>query len=184
MGRAYDLLTQPWNRRHVVSGPLAVPPTLACRDSGRREHGRKGRARHMTIGTVRGVTLDARDHEKVARFYQAMLGGEIAQHGDWIALRCNAPKVEIGFQRVFDHQPPAWPDGGTCGAQAHLDIQVEDAEAAHRDVLALGATALTSEEPGQPWRVYRDPAGHPFCLVSAPWEPPAPEPDPYRMSSD
>jgi hypothetical protein len=40
-------------------------------------------------------------------------------------------------------------------------------------VLALGAAFLTErtsprpDEEGRPvpWRVYRDPAGHPFCLV-------------------
>lgn len=44
----------------------------------------------------------------------------------------------------------------------HLDIDVADVDAAERAVLALGATRL-SDAGG--WRVYADPAGHPFCLV-------------------
>jgi hypothetical protein len=44
----------------------------------------------------------------------------------------------------------------------HLDIRVADIEAAEAQVLALGATRLPSTEPG--FRVYADPAGHPFCL--------------------
>ena len=31
-----------------------------------------------------------------------------------------------------------------------------------REVLKLGATRLPG--PGEGWRVYADPAGHPFCL--------------------
>ncbi|HEY7361132.1 MAG TPA: VOC family protein [Streptosporangiaceae bacterium] len=37
-----------------------------------------------------------------------------------------------------------------------------DIDAAEAQVLALGATRLPSAEPG--FRVYADPAGHPFCL--------------------
>ena len=49
--------------------------------------------------------------------------------------------------------------------QFHLDIRVADIDAAEAQVLALGAARLPSTEPG--FRVYADPAGHPFCLE---WE--------------
>ena len=49
----------------------------------------------------------------------------------------------------------------------HLDVMVEDVDAAGPRVLALGATKL--DRPG----VYADPAGHPFCLIPRPkWAPP------------
>ena len=50
--------------------------------------------------------------------------------------------------------------------QFHVDLTVDDVDAAEQAVLALGATK-TAEQPGVPdgnWRVYLDPAGHPFCL--------------------
>ena len=58
-------------------------------------------------------------------------------------------------------------------ARVHFDILVEDLTAAHTRVLSAGATLIAehvSPRPapdGQPvpWRVYRDPVGHPFCLV-------------------
>jgi hypothetical protein len=62
-----------------------------------------------------------------------------------------------------DHIPPSRPDPERP-QQLHLDVtvkadEIEDAEAR---VLALGARRL---EPGGPgFRVYADPAGHPFCL--------------------
>ena len=59
-----------------------------------------------------------------------------------------------------------WPRGQQ---QAHLDFVVTDIAAAHERVLALGGTALDPVEPPKPapergFRVYADPAGHPFCL--------------------
>ena len=52
---------------------------------------------------------------------------------------------------------PDWP-GPRRPQQLHLDIRVDDADAAEREVLALGAKRL----PGE---LFADPAGHPFCLV-------------------
>ncbi|STZ74372.1 glyoxalase/bleomycin resistance protein/dioxygenase [Mycolicibacterium fortuitum] len=49
--------------------------------------------------------------------------------------------------------------------QIHLDIQVDDPDAAQRQVLALGATRVTDAVGERLFRVFRDPAGHPFCLV-------------------
>ena len=49
--------------------------------------------------------------------------------------------------------------------QAHLDFDVEDADAAEARVLAAGATKF-DYQPGDHFRVYADPAGHPFCLCT------------------
>ena len=57
---------------------------------------------------------------------------------------------------------PRWPDPRY--PQQLLDIRVDDVEAAEAAVLALGARRLPAEhEDG--FRVFADPAGHPFCLV-------------------
>jgi hypothetical protein len=42
-------------------------------------------------------------------------------------------------------------------------VAVDDIEVAEAQVLALGATRLPGG--GGDFRVYADPAGHPFCLV-------------------
>ncbi|WP_371815024.1 VOC family protein [Mycobacterium sp. DL440] len=49
--------------------------------------------------------------------------------------------------------------------QIHLDIQVDEPDAAQRQVLALGATRVEDAVGETLFRVFRDPAGHPFCLV-------------------
>jgi hypothetical protein len=45
----------------------------------------------------------------------------------------------------------------------HLDVAVSDIDRADEQVLALGGRPLSGG--GQGFRVYSDPAGHPFCLV-------------------
>nr|WP_280526821.1 VOC family protein [Streptomyces chrestomyceticus] len=63
--------------------------------------------------------------------------------------------------------PPAPLAGPGVPQQSHLDLGVHDLEAAHRQVLAAGGTLLDATHGDGPhgFRVYADPAGHPFCLV-------------------
>jgi hypothetical protein len=50
----------------------------------------------------------------------------------------------------------------------HLDVMVDDIDAATSQVTALGARQLAGDE-----HVFADPAGHPFCLIRRPgWAPP------------
>jgi hypothetical protein len=45
----------------------------------------------------------------------------------------------------------------------HLDVIVDDLEAAEAAVLELGAIKH-ERQPSTSFRVFLDPAGHPFCL--------------------
>ena len=72
----------------------------------------------------------------------------------------------VAFQQAVDFVPPTWPSGERP-QQLHLDLTVDDVEVAEAQVLALGATrheVQPGEAAGDPFRVYLDPAGHPFCL--------------------
>ena len=75
--------------------------------------------------------------------------------------------TRIAFQLSPEHRPPEFPD--PAGSQQfHLDIAVDDVDEAEREVLAAGATRIPgagSEQSDDTFRVYRDPAGHTFCLV-------------------
>jgi hypothetical protein len=49
--------------------------------------------------------------------------------------------------------------------QLHIDFDVADLDEGERQVLAIGARKHESQPAPDRFRVYLDPAGHPFCLV-------------------
>ncbi len=104
----------------------------------------------------------------MARFYSQLLGDPITYDSDdWVVVSTSSQASGLAFQRAPEHRPPSWPDE-TVPQQAHLDIMVEDVDAARARVQALGARPLHGD-------VFADPAGHPFCLVRRPgWAPPIP----------
>ena len=109
------------------------------------------------------VALDCPDPRALADFYAALTGWEVDDDGgDWVQLRATNGAT-IAFQHAPDHQPPVWPSADRP-QQAHLDFDVDDLDAGEAAVLALGARK-SEHQPGQSFRVYLDPAGHPFCLV-------------------
>lgn len=121
------------------------------------------------IGTITALVMECADAAQLARFWSRTLGAEIVEcRDDWAWLAHHA-HGRICFQTVPGYQPPKWP-GGQGAQQMHLDVLVADLEEATRNVLAWGATALTVVlDPGpKEWRVFADPAGHPFCLVTVP----------------
>ncbi|MFF5896896.1 VOC family protein [Streptomyces argenteolus] len=120
----------------------------------------------MPIATYSLVALDCPDPRALAGFYQAVVGGEITnEHEDWYTLHVPGG-ARIAFQRATDHRPPEWPRADHNSQQAHLDFDVPDIDRAQEEVLALGATPLDLDDEGgkRDFRVYADPAGHPFCL--------------------
>ncbi|MFE5796354.1 VOC family protein [Streptomyces sp. NPDC056503] len=122
------------------------------------------------IGKLQCVVLDCPDVAELARFYQSLIGGEVDRpdprwslDDGWSTLHGDGGLV-LAFQRVSEHRPPRWPDPAHP-QQFHLDLGVADLDRAQAEVLALGATVLDDGDGKRSWRVYADPAGHPFCLV-------------------
>lgn len=115
------------------------------------------------IGHLAVVALDCPDPGRLAGFYSAITGWPVrAVEDDWVEIGVPG-QVGLAFQLAPGHVPPDWP-GDERPQQAHLDIEVEDLDVAEQRVLALGATR-TEVQPDPTWRVFLDPAGHPFCLV-------------------
>ncbi|WP_372698084.1 VOC family protein [Arthrobacter sp. JSM 101049] len=117
------------------------------------------------IGSWHAVVIDCEDTEIMADFYEQVLGMVRVQHDDdgWITIGDAPDRPAIAFQRVEGYQRPEWP-GQTHPQQEHLDIRVDDLDVAEEAVLKLGATSINTG--GQNYRVYLDPQGHPFCLVT------------------
>jgi predicted enzyme related to lactoylglutathione lyase len=116
------------------------------------------------VGPVMGlfaVTIDAPDASGLARFYGGLLGMEVTYDGPEGALIAGAGR-NVMFQQVGEYTAPAWPDAERP-QQAHLDIAVDDLDAGEARALELGASRLSGG--GERFRVFADPAGHPFCLT-------------------
>lgn len=109
------------------------------------------------------VTLDAPDASALARFYGALTGMEVTYDGPEGAL-LSADGRSLMFQQVDEaYSAPRWPDPAHP-QQAHLDLWVADLDAGEAFALSVGATRVDAGGPR--YRVFTDPAGHPFCLIS------------------
>lgn len=119
------------------------------------------------------VTVHSGAPRALAAFYARLLGWPVfaedpPETGDagWVQLR--PPPGEVGPRLNFEVDPsyeaPVWPSvPGTPQSMEHLDIEVDDLDAAVEWALSAGAT-LAADQPQEDVRVCFDPAGHPFCL--------------------
>jgi len=116
------------------------------------------------IGKLRSVVIDCREPRTVADFWAGVLGGTVSQDDpDWVVVT-EPQGGRLAFQLSPSHEPPKFPDP-QASQQIHLDVLVDDIESAEAKVLELGATRVPDAEDETDFRVYRDPAGHTFCLV-------------------
>ena len=97
----------------------------------------------------------------LATFYGALLDWKVDVSADWAEVRADYGQC-ISFQQVEAYTPPGWPNQ-EVPQQMHLDVIVDDLDAGEAAVLDLGATKH-DHQPGTSFRVFLDPAGHPFCL--------------------
>lgn len=115
------------------------------------------------IAKFTAVALDCREPRVLAEFYSALTGATVARtDDDWYELAAAPGSPALAFQLAPDHVPPQWPDADHP-QQVHLDFDVPDLDAGEAQVLAIGARRHP-HQPGTTFRVFLDPAGHPFCL--------------------
>lgn len=129
------------------------------------------------------VVLDTTDARRLAEFYREFLGyryrpgdeppppGAHDERGrDWLVLLRPDGTRAMAFQQVDRLKSTTWPDD-EVPQQLHLDMIVPDKpelDRQHERALALGATLRydRSSDPGEPLRVYADPASHLFCIFT------------------
>ena len=115
------------------------------------------------IGKWQALVIDCEDPDKLAGFYQELLGMiRVQEDEEWISIGDAADRPAVAFQRVERLVRPQWPDA-EHPQQMHVDVLVGDLDAAEAEVLRLGATSLDAGT--ETFRVYTEPSGHPFCLV-------------------
>ena len=108
------------------------------------------------------ITIDAPEAAALAKFYADLLEWELTYEGPEGALVSDGAS-SVMFQQISGYQAPDWPNPSRP-QQAHLDILVDDLDQGEAHALTLGATRL--DGGGDSFRVFADPAGHPFCLTS------------------
>ncbi|HEX7305021.1 VOC family protein [Lentzea sp.] len=110
----------------------------------------------VTIGTARPRVL--------AEFYARLFGVEPSALGDdWAQVRTPGG-MTVNLEREHEFRRPVWPArAGEPVATQHLDVQVDDLDAAAGHAVACGAV-LADVQPQDDVRVLLDPDGHPFCL--------------------
>lgn len=116
----------------------------------------------MAIARYPGFVLDCPDPAALASFYGHLLDWQVKAEEGWAEIRPEDGGDCISFQRVSDYRAPEWP-GQAVPQQMHLDVIVDDLDEGEAAELELGATKH-EHQPGTTFRVFLDPARHPFCL--------------------
>lgn len=112
--------------------------------------------------------LDCRQPRSLAEFYGALLGWSVDEQSSdasWVELIDPAGGAALAFQADPDFVPPTWP-ARERPQMAHLDVRVRSHEQGRELAMRVGARELPQPEDRRDagFRVYADPAGHPFCL--------------------
>ncbi|HEY5664244.1 MAG TPA: VOC family protein [Ilumatobacter sp.] len=114
----------------------------------------------MAIGTLHEIIIDCANPEALARFWQAMIGGEVVvETDDWVVLDGDEDGFFFGFQRVSEPK--------TGKNRIHIDVEVEDLDEAIDEAEQLGARKIGSVVDGDdgPFQLMADPGGNEFRIV-------------------
>lgn len=112
-----------------------------------------------------GVVIEAPDPGDLARFYSHVLGWPLVKDKPgWAVIAPTDSVSYMAFSRSPEYVPPVWPPvEESQQMMMHVDVAVDDLDAAVAHATELGATAATYQ-PQTDVTVMLDPAGHPFCL--------------------
>jgi hypothetical protein len=110
------------------------------------------------------IVLDCPNPRELADFYSRLLRWPPDPEPTigWATLVNPETGVRLEFQHSDDWRPPTWPSD-EVHQMVHLDFDVDDLEVAHEWAIGAGAKLVDTQWA---FRVYLDPAGHPFCLVA------------------
>ena len=116
----------------------------------------------MAVARLGSIALDCDDPRSLGDFWAALIGGEVAfASDDFVAVRTD--RCWLAAVRVPGYEHPTWPEG-VLPKQMHLDLAVDELDAAEDEAIRLGARRAPEQPQPDRWRVLLDPAGHPFCL--------------------
>lgn len=115
------------------------------------------------------VTLDTRNADELADFYQKLLGWTTrftnTDEGlKFVGIMNETNDLVLLFQEDDSYTAPVWPtERGQQQQMAHLDFFTDDLEKDVEHAIKCGAKPAGTQYSDK-WRVMIDPAGHPFCI--------------------
>ncbi len=110
------------------------------------------------VGQLFQIGIDVEDLDRSAQFWSAVLGLNVGKRtGEYLIFEQQGGSPIVYLQKV--------PEKKMAKSRMHIDISVEDVDAASAQVEALGGRKLqVVEEFGIRWIVMADPDGNEFCL--------------------
>ena len=115
----------------------------------------------MPIGSLNEIVVDCSNPLALARFWQALIGGDVVEENDaWVDLDGDDEGFYLSFQRV--------PERKSGKNRIHLDIDVDDLDQAIDEAEQLGARKIGGvvDDGNAPFQVMADPEGNEFCLLA------------------
>ncbi len=116
----------------------------------------------MPIGALHEIVFDCPNPEALARFWQALIGGEVeVESDDWVVLDGD----EFGFYMRFQHSD----DKKSGRNRVSFDVEVDDLATATDEAEQLGARKLggvVDDGEGGSIQVMADPAGNEYSLIA------------------
>ncbi|GAA0401579.1 glyoxalase [Acrocarpospora corrugata] len=106
------------------------------------------------------IVVDCRVPEELAEFWVRVVGGVVVHRDPGWSYVDPPAGVRIAFQRV--------PEGKVTKNRLHLDVTVDDVEAAAKDAMLAGASpvGVVQRDAQGAFQVIQDPEGNEFCFVS------------------
>jgi predicted enzyme related to lactoylglutathione lyase len=115
----------------------------------------------MPIGSLHEIVVDCANPLALARFWQALIGGEVIEEtDDWVVLDGDDDGFYIAFQGV--------PERKSGKNRLHIDVDVDDLDRAVDEAEQLGARKVGNVVDGDDgsFQVMADPEDNEFCFVS------------------
>lgn len=115
----------------------------------------------MAIGSLHEIVVDCANPIALARFWQALIGGDVdIETDDWVDLDGDDDGFYIGFQRVSERK--------SGKNRIHLDVAVDDLDRSVDEAEQLGARKIGGvvDDGNGPFQVMVDPEGNEFCFVT------------------
>lgn len=116
----------------------------------------------MAIGTLHEIVVDCSNPEALARFWQALIGGEVEiESRNFVLLDGDDEGFYIAFQRSSEKK--------TSKNRIRLDVEVDDLDAAVDQAEQLGARKIgetIDDDDDGTLQMMVDPGGNEFCFIS------------------